>query len=250
MALGAALTPIGGKIEETLEALRKEIKRVQSKKVRSRELEKAQNQMLRGLVTENLYVANKARALGSAAVLEGDIAGVNQRLETIQQVTAGDLQRVAKQYLDPKRELAFRVERNLKSLRDTDSKNPEDEAPITGEPETTPPAPGRPGAIRPDDYPATPPMAAPLDFDPTPQYQSATLDNGLKVVVIENHEVPFISMSLHLRAGAWSETKPGCASMAMSMLTKGTKKYDESELADELETYAINLSGNAVWMMP
>jgi predicted Zn-dependent peptidase len=31
--------------------------------------------------------------------------------------------------------------------------------------------------------------------------------------------------------------------MAMKMLTKGTKNYSEGELADELETYAISLSG-------
>jgi zinc protease len=52
-------------------------------------------------------------------------------------------------------------------------------------------------------------------------------------------------MELGLLGGAWTETKPGAASMALSMLTKGTKKHSEKELAEELENYAIDLSGNA-----
>lgn len=244
-ALGAAFTPVGGRMDETLAALRIELERVRKRKVSSRELEKARNQMLSGLVTENLYVANKARTLGSAAVLEGDTARVNQRLEAVRRATTEDLLRVAKQYLDPDRALTFRVERNLEGMFKKGQKNPEDEAPITGQPETAAPPTGRPGEMRPAEYPAAPPMNGPLDFDPSPRFEAHTLNNGMKVAVVENHEVPFISVSLRLRAGAWSETRPGCASMALGMLLKGTKAHDEAELAEELETYAIDLSGRA-----
>ncbi len=243
--VGAALPASGGDMDKTLAALRKEVKQVCSRKVKARELEKAKNQKLRGLVTENMYVANKARILGHATVLEGDTARVNQRLEVIRQISAEDLQRVARKYLDPERALTFRVEKNLKGLFKKDTVNPENDAPITGERETDPPAPGRLGATRPEDYPETPPIMAPLAFDPLPKYQSHTLENGLKVVVIENKEIPFVSMSLQFRTGAWTEKKPGCASLAMEMLTKGTRHHNEEKLADELETYAISLSGYA-----
>ena len=63
-------------------------------------------------------------------------------------------------------------------------------------------------------------------------------------MVVPNHEVPFISVRLGMMAGAWTENKPGTAAMAMNMLTKGTSKHTEGELADELETYAISLSGS------
>ncbi|HDP34499.1 MAG TPA: insulinase family protein, partial [Candidatus Hydrogenedentes bacterium] len=243
LALGAALPAAGGDMDEALAALQEEVGRVRSRKVRARELEKAKNQKLRGLVTENLYVANKARILGSAAVLEGDTARVNRRLDAIRSATADDLLRVAKTYLDPDKALTFRIKRNLKGLFKKDEANPEDDAPVTGVRETEPPPPGRPGAMRPGDYPETSPVKEPLAFDPTPRYQSHTLENGLKVVVIENREIPYVSMSLQLYSGAWTETKPGCAALAMRMLKKGTKAHDEGELADELETYAISLSG-------
>jgi zinc protease len=241
-AFGAAFVPSGGRLDAALAALRKEIDQVRTKKVKPRELEKAKNQMLSGLVTENLYVSNKASILGHAAVIEGDTARVNRRLDAIRKVTADDLLRVAKAYLDPNRSLTFRVERNLLGMLGK-KKNPEDEAPVTGQPETNPPAPGRPGETRPADYPAAPPLKGLLDFDPTEHYQTRTLGNGLKVVVVENHEVPFVAIWLGLRAGAWTEAKPGCASMALSMLRKGTRRHTEGELADELETYAIGLYG-------
>ncbi len=54
-----------------------------------------------------------------------------------------------------------------------------------------------------------------------------------------------LSAELGLLTGAWTESKPGTASLAGQMLTKGTAKHTEKELAEELETYAINLGGNA-----
>ena len=245
IALGAAFTPVGGRMDETLAALKIELERARKRKVSSQELEKAKNQMLRNLVTENLYIANKARALGSASVLEGGTARVNERLAAVRAVTTDDLQRVALQYLDPGKALTFRVERNLEGMFAKNRKTPEDEAPITGQTETIPPPPGRPGEIRPPEYPVAPPLKDALDFDPSPRFSERTLKNGLKVVVLENHEVPFVSMSLHLRAGAWCEDKPGCAAMALSMLRRGTSKHGEGELAEALETAAISLYGQA-----
>jgi zinc protease len=63
--------------------------------------------------------------------------------------------------------------------------------------------------------------------------------------VVENHKAPLVTARLGLRGGAWTEEKPGTASMALGMLTKGSAKHSEGELADELETYAISLSGGA-----
>jgi predicted Zn-dependent peptidase len=71
------------------------------------------------------------------------------------------------------------------------------------------------------------------------------LKNGMKVIVVPNQEVPFVSIHLGLLAGAWAEAKAGSASMAMQMLSKGTAGHSEAELAEELEYHAISLSGSA-----
>ena len=99
---------------------------------------------------------------------------------------------------------------------------------------------------RPQGYFPAPPLAAPLDVDPPPLvFTTHTLDNGLKVMIVPNHEVPFVSATLGLLAGGWTDAKPGTASMTLDMLTKGTKHHNEEQLSDELGTYAINLSGTA-----
>lgn len=244
----AILPPFGGDPQQALDTLTAEIARIRDEPVTPAELSKARNQMLRNVVTENLTVVSKATALGQAAVLENDVARVNQKLERIRAVTADDIQRVARTYLAPEHAISATVQRNLLGSIGgmlgfkSDS---EEDAPITAEPETEPPPPGRDGLKRPSDYPADPPLAGLLEYDPTPRYARASLDNGLEILVVENHEVPFVSVRLGLPSGAWTEPAPGAAAMAMQMLTRGSASHTEAELAEELERYAINLGGSA-----
>ncbi len=245
---GALLTPVGSDPDKVLQTIKSEIRRMCDTPVSDLELLKARNQMLKQLVEQDLTVTGKARALGAAAVLEGDVARVNTRIEEIRAVTVADIQRVARTYFDLDHALTLRVQRNLLgslgSMLGMPQKDVEN-APITGVPETNPPAPGRPGVARPADYPSKPPMAKRLAYNSRVDVKSSQLANGLTVIVAENHEVPFVSAMLGFSAGAWTETKPGTASLALQMLTKGTTRHSEEELADVLETYAISLSGNA-----
>ncbi len=244
---GAVLPPMGAQLDKALEAIKSQIERLREETVSEKELIKARNRMLKSLVTSNLHITSKARLLGSAAVIEGDVSRVNQILERMRRVTKEDLQRVARKYLTPERSLTITIERNLMGSllgKLFKQKSSEENAPITAEPEKVAVPPGRDGLKRPEDYPEKAPLAEVLPPKVTPKFSTRKLANGLKVIVVENHEVPFVSVQLGLRAGAWTESKPGVASMTMSMLTKGTAKHSEGELAEELETYAISLSGS------
>lgn len=243
-AAGAVLSPVGGKIKKVQNALRDNLAKLRSSEVSDAELEKVRNQMLRGVVTDNLTVASKASLLGNAAVIEGDVARVNQRLDRIRKVTKADLQRVAQTYLAPEHAFEVTVEQNLLGAL-FGKKKAEDDAPITANKETDPPAPGRAGAKRPADWPQQAPVAKLADAKVTPEFTTETLPNGLKVVTVTNKEIPFVSISLDLTAGSWTESKPGAASMALQMLSKGTAKYNDEQLANELESNAINLGGGA-----
>lgn len=246
---GAIMSPLGSSAEKAIAAMQEEIQRIREGEVSAEELEKAKNQLLNRLVVENLTVESKATALGSAAVLEGDANRINTRLERIRQVTTADIQRVAQQYLNPDQAIEGHVTGTgalglLGGLFGAKKDDAED-APITGPAETNPPAPGRPGVSRPADRLADFPLAGPLVYDQEDAFKEVTLDNGLRVIVVENREVPFITATLGFAAGAWTETKPGTATMAMQMLTKGTQGHSEAELASELERYAISLAGQA-----
>jgi len=243
---GAVLSPWGGNSKKALEAIQTQLDKVRTEPVSSRDLMKAKNQMLASQVRQTLTVASKATLLGTAAVLEGDVARVNRKLELIRRASADDLLRVAKAYLVPERSLTVTVESNVLGsflgLRSSRAKSEED-APITAKAEKTAPPPGRPGLRRPSDFPPAPPVAKLLETRVTPPHSRHTLANGLKIFIVPNHGAPYVNIELGLLAGAWTETKPGTASLALSILTKGTTAHSEKELAEELETYAINLAG-------
>ncbi len=226
-----------------LETIRKHIKRIQAGGVTAKELEKARNQSLKSVVTSNLSVSSKASILGNAAVIKGDVSRVNRVFDEIRAVTVADIQRVAKKYLTDDGQIVFIIKENAKGAL-AGEKDKED-APVTAEPELQAPPPGRTGVTRPKDFPEKAPFADLQEYVVQPQYSRCVLDNGLKVIVVENHEVPFISVSLGLTNGAWTERKPATASMTLQMLTKGTARHTEGELAAELEQYAISLSGSA-----
>ena len=239
---GAMYRP-GQDPNEMLKAVERHIERIRLEPVAAGELTKARNQMLKRVVTQNLTIDSKADMLGAAAVVAGDTSRVNRMLDEIRQVTQADLQRVAVKYLTEDGVLKGVVKPNPKGQMA--GKKDDESVPITAEREEKAPAPGRKGVLRPEDFPAEAPFAELKAFKPTPEYDLMRLDNGLKVMVVPNHEVPFVSVTLGLLNGAWTETKPPTASMAMQMLTKGTAKHTEAELAEELERYAISLAGSA-----
>jgi zinc protease len=240
--VGAVLAPMGGNPDKTLQEIRKQIERVRTEPVTEKELTKAKNQRLRSIVTQSLQVESKASMLGTAAVEYGDVSYVNRELDEVKKVTAKDLLRVAKKYLTPERSIEVKVERNLLGSV-IGGKSKEEMSTATAPAEKVAPKPGRPDLARPKDYPKKAPLAKFVADKITPEFSRNTLPNGLKVLVVSNHEVPFVTIQLGLKAGAWTEDKPGTTSMAMQMLSKGTKDYTEGELAEELETYAISLTG-------
>lgn len=249
--LGAVLGPLGDK-KKAMEALAEHVKRVREAPVGKEELEKAKNNALARVVTETLTVEGKASALGEAALLRGDPDYVNVALERIRAVTVEDVQRVARTYLADERRSSVTVEPSvggfLKGVLGGSGGDEDEGAPPVEEPKENRVAArsGFKGKIeRPEGFLASAPLAPLLETPPELTYRSATLDNGLKVVVIEDHEVPFVSVSLRLDRGQWEEGKPGTANLALAMLTKGTKAHDAAALAKELDFHAIRLDGSA-----
>ncbi|MEN8127310.1 MAG: pitrilysin family protein [Planctomycetota bacterium] len=238
----ATLPPTSQDYAGVIQALSEQIKAIQADGITDAEIEKARNQLLKHLVTTNLSIESKARMLGSAAVTVGDIGMVNSQLSEIRSITKADIQRAANHYLDLNRVVNFTIKQNngMQNARKDD-----EDAAITAEPELEAPAPGRKGVIRPSAFPAKPPMAQEGASEFELDFEKAELPNGVKVLVVENHEVPFVSLNLGLTHGAWTETKPGTAVMTSAMLTRGTGKYSEAELATAMEQFAITISGSA-----
>jgi zinc protease len=96
-------------------------------------------------------------------------------------------------------------------------------------------------------FPTEPPPAMelrPLQFPP---FQEATLDNGLTLLVVENHRLPVVSIRLSMLAGSRSDPAglEGVADMTAELLTKGTERRSAEQIAEEIEGVGARLFANA-----
>lgn len=80
-----------------------------------------------------------------------------------------------------------------------------------------------------------------------PTLYRATLDNGLKIVLAERHDVPVVQMSLQLNGGFASDPagKEGLASFATGMLNEGAGDYDTVAFNNRAERLGANLGASA-----
>ncbi len=76
-----------------------------------------------------------------------------------------------------------------------------------------------------------------------PTYQKEVLKNGLTIYLMEQHEVPVISVSVILPAGAiYDNQQNGLAGMTASALMYGTKTMTKSKLEEELDFVGANVN--------
>ncbi|HZI88070.1 MAG TPA: pitrilysin family protein, partial [Pyrinomonadaceae bacterium] len=93
-----------------------------------------------------------------------------------------------------------------------------------------------------------PPPAAPRSVN-IPKPDDKTLKNGLRVVVIEDHDIPLISAQLLIKNGGEIDPAPlsGLADMTASLLTKGTKTRTAPEIAQQIEALGGAIDSGAGW---
>ena len=77
-------------------------------------------------------------------------------------------------------------------------------------------------------------------------WQINTLDNGLKVMILENHQVPQVNLSTTIRVGAKNETDyfDGATHLLEHLiLFRGTEKMTGEELAAEMKKHGAYFNG-------
>jgi zinc protease len=248
----AVVKPFGAKKETVLEALRKRLEDIKTNLPTADEIAKAKTELTRSAVEAATTVESKSQLLGTYAVLHGDVSRVNQRFEQIQRVTVDDLKRVADKYLVEERRTTVIIEPSMgEMLRSLFKGKGDDEVPApTSQPGDRDRLASRQGpkaaAARPKDFPSTAPVQPLLGEIPPAARHEQTLQNGLKIVLVPNDEVPLVSMTLGLKFGAFADDpdRRGAASLAASLITKGTENYDSKKLATELQSHAISLTGS------
>ncbi|HEX3071397.1 MAG TPA: pitrilysin family protein [Thermoanaerobaculia bacterium] len=82
-----------------------------------------------------------------------------------------------------------------------------------------------------------------------PQVVRRTLDNGLRLLVAENHNAPLVSMRTLVHSGADYDTPElaGLASLTSSLLDEGAGTRDAVRLAEDLGLLGASLGSGADW---
>ncbi|WP_339646559.1 pitrilysin family protein [uncultured Salegentibacter sp.] len=69
-----------------------------------------------------------------------------------------------------------------------------------------------------------------------------TLDNGLKVLVVENHKLPRVSASLIIDNKPHAEEKPATAALVSSLLGTGTENMSKDDFNEEIDFLGANVN--------
>lgn len=93
-----------------------------------------------------------------------------------------------------------------------------------------------------------PPLGAPPALNP-PQITTRELTNGLKLVVVEQHELPLVDVLLQVRSGGESDPagKAGTAALTAAMLTEGTTTRTALQIADQAAYLGVQLNASSGW---
>jgi predicted Zn-dependent peptidase len=77
-----------------------------------------------------------------------------------------------------------------------------------------------------------------------PPVKPFTLKNGVRAYLVEQHELPIVSIDLSFDGGSMTDPKgkEGLASVCMAMLTEGTEKLDKIQYAEALADVASNIN--------
>src|SRR3954463_3705759 len=94
-----------------------------------------------------------------------------------------------------------------------------------------------------------PPELGPPPRVSLPPIITRQLANGLKLLIVEQHELPLADFVLLVGSGSTADPsgKPGIANLTSQMLREGTTTRKSLEIADQIAFLGINLLPNSSW---
>jgi zinc protease len=209
----------------------KELQRVRDEPMTDAELKRVKQNIVAGSVFARESVHGLADSIAQG-VTTNDLEFLKNYLPRVLDVTAADVQRVAKKYLDPEKSVTvWSVPSSKKGSRIEDRGSRID----TRRARTTGRADG----------------AAAAEFS-LKSAQRVELPNGLVLLLFEDHRLPIVVARASVRnVGILEpEEKQGIAALMGSLLSEGTEKHSGTKIAEMIEdvggTLAFESSGGAV----
>lgn len=166
-----------------------------------------------------------AESVQSASYYFGDPQAVFTGIDRYKAVTSEDIQRVAAEYLEES-------DRHVFNVVETDADPPPSVAPYAAE-DVVDQAPDYRYVIEQSEAPP------PLDSNEFnfPTITENVMDNGLEVVVIEQPNMPIISLDVYITGGgtAAPQDLPGLANLTGQLISRGTATRSAQDIAGAIE---------------
>ena len=180
------------------DALLAEVQRVQSRPVPAAELAKVVKQFIAGALSVRKTMQGQAQDLGGNWLAANDLNFSERYLAAIQRVTPAAVRRVARQYLTP-------AGRTLYALLPAG---------------------------------AAPPSAGSVATFSDNAIQKIVLPNGLRLLIKEDHRLPFVEIRSVFQGGVLAETlqNHGLTQLMTKMLLQGTARRSAEQIALEIES--------------
>ncbi len=236
----------GKAIPDVEAALNAQLARVRDEPVTAAELAEAKMEIVASALRQRETASGRAFILGRALVDEGDPTAPDANLAAVQAVTAADVQRVARKYLDEQARVSIRYQDESQRPAGVSEDSYRNPVPVPTF-LSVPPAVLPPNELLPEGQRMAPPAAGAPRPMATPHVVERTLSNGLRVIVAKSTDLPIVNAQLVIGGGAAADPadRPGLASMTAGLATEGAGGRSAPEIARTLEALGANIGGGA-----
>ncbi len=192
-------------IDKTIQAIKEQIQQIILKGVAPSELAKVKEQVLSQYIFEHETADSVAFQTAMDEAYVGDFNFSKQYTQAIDAITGQDIQRVTRAYLQAERLSVVILKPKAKEK----------------------------GTVQ-----------APVE-EKESEIQKIELNNGLTILLKENHAVPIVSMHVILQGGTRQEDASlnGLSELTSRLWVKGTKAQNATQIAQTVESRGAHLSG-------
>lgn len=236
----SATAAAGKSLDKIDEVLLQTIATVQKEGVSAEEINRAKAKLKARIILDNRDITSQAMLLGNNEIITGDYRYSDRYLAAINKVTAADVQRVAKIYLNPDLRTTgfFQPTKIDNSSGDsaTDSKQTSEKF---NQVETL-------DKIEVNKY--LPPLDNTNQANTNQQLpEKFNLSNGLRVLLLRDTSTPTVTLSGYIRAGTEFDpaNKAGLANLTAQNLMNGTTTKDALAITKTLDDRGASLWFNA-----
>lgn len=233
----------GKPVEPIEKVLLTEVERIKTDPPSKEELARALRQTEAALIFENDSVTQQADQLGEMETLTGDWRNLEALPARLRAVTPDDISRVARTYLTVNNSTTGIFQPTAKAGKENAASAGQVSAMPAGYRDAPAAATERipAGMRRPDGQPAV--------TNTKVTRERFVLDNGLVLIVQENHANPTVAVHATLRAGKAYDPpgRKGLADFVVSLLDRGTTTRSATQIAEEMENAGAEINTATGW---